>query len=532
MTEHTTPTVDLAALKARQQATWASGDYAVVGTTLQIVGERLCETIDLRAGSKVLDVAAGNGNATLAAARRFCEVTSTDYVPALLERGRARAAAERQDIAFSVEDAEAMSFPDASFDVVLSTFGVMFTADHAGRRRRCCGSASPAAPSPWRTGRPRASSARSSRPSAATCRRRRARSRRRSGARGTRSRRCSATARARSSCTRQTFAFRYRSPGHFLEVFRTWYGPTHKAFQALGDKGAALEADLLALLDSLNTARDGTLVVPSGLRRGGDPQGLSFRRSAAGPDFSSRTAFQPSSFSGPLIRRPPPAPATGAGAPCSSRAESPASSRTPRAAPGSRPRTSRRSRGFAGSIRSRVATRHSPAADRQQVERHPDREVRAQRRVHRDQHRLAPLLERGLGPHHPVEDRLAVLVLADLQERRVVGRLDEVALRVDQEQPHLPAEPLAADQHRGRGRSAASAPSARRSGRRRRSACARRSRRPRASVSASMIEVGAAPRRAISCCSLAIAVWVTDRLPAVRITITRSPGSSKTNILR
>ena len=95
MTEHTTPTVDLAALKARQQATWASGDYAVVGTTLQIVGERLCETIDLRAGSKVLDVAAGNGNATLAAARRFCEVTSTDYVPALLERGRARAAAER-----------------------------------------------------------------------------------------------------------------------------------------------------------------------------------------------------------------------------------------------------------------------------------------------------------------------------------------------------------------------------------------------------------------------------------------------------
>ena len=130
MTELTTPPSTSRALKAKQQATWASGDYAVVGTTLQIVGERLCETIDLRAGSKVLDVAAGNGNATLAAARRFCEVTSTDYVPALLERGRARAAAERQAIDFRVEDAEALSFPDASFDVVLSTFGVMFTADH------------------------------------------------------------------------------------------------------------------------------------------------------------------------------------------------------------------------------------------------------------------------------------------------------------------------------------------------------------------------------------------------------------------
>ena len=124
MTELSTPTVDLAALKARQQATWASGDYAVVGTTLQIVAERLCETIDLHAASKVLDVAAGNGNATLAAACRFCEVTSTDYVPALIERGRARAAAEGQDIAFEVADAEALPFADASFDVVLSSMAL------------------------------------------------------------------------------------------------------------------------------------------------------------------------------------------------------------------------------------------------------------------------------------------------------------------------------------------------------------------------------------------------------------------------
>ena len=123
-------TVDLEALKVRQQATWASGDYAAIGTTLQIVGEQLCETIDLAPGSKVLDVAAGNGNATLAAARRFCEVTSTDYVPALLARAGERASAERQRVTFQVEDAENLSFPEASFDVVLSTFGVMFVADH------------------------------------------------------------------------------------------------------------------------------------------------------------------------------------------------------------------------------------------------------------------------------------------------------------------------------------------------------------------------------------------------------------------
>jgi len=130
MNQQATPTIDLGALKARQRATWASGDYAAIGTTLQIVGERLCETIDLRPGARVLDVAGGNGNASLAAARRFCDVTATDYVPALVERARERAAAERQQIAFAVEDAEALTFPDESFDVVLSTFGVMFTADH------------------------------------------------------------------------------------------------------------------------------------------------------------------------------------------------------------------------------------------------------------------------------------------------------------------------------------------------------------------------------------------------------------------
>ncbi len=119
---------------------WASGDFAVIGTTIQIVGEMICEAVDLRGGERVLDVAAGNGNATLAAARRFGIVTSTDYVPALLERGRKRAEAEGADVTFQVADAEALPFPDASFDVVLSTFGVMFAPNHelAARRADAC----------------------------------------------------------------------------------------------------------------------------------------------------------------------------------------------------------------------------------------------------------------------------------------------------------------------------------------------------------------------------------------------------------
>src|SRR5262245_19469257 len=124
------PTIDLSVIKNRQQVAWASGDYAVIGTTLQIVGEQLCEAVDLRAGQRVLDVAAGNGNATLAAARRFADVLSTDYVGALLERGRARAAAERLPVTFQEADGEALPFADASFDVVLSTFGIMFTPNH------------------------------------------------------------------------------------------------------------------------------------------------------------------------------------------------------------------------------------------------------------------------------------------------------------------------------------------------------------------------------------------------------------------
>src|SRR5512141_1232428 len=117
----------LASIKSRQQEAWSTGNYAAVGTTLQMVGESLCEALDLRSGTRVLDVAAGNGNATLAAARRWCDVTSTDYVPSLLESGRARARAEGHVIEFQEADAENLPFPDGSFDAVMSTFGVMFT---------------------------------------------------------------------------------------------------------------------------------------------------------------------------------------------------------------------------------------------------------------------------------------------------------------------------------------------------------------------------------------------------------------------
>ena len=137
----TLATIDLAAIKSRQQVAWGSGDYAMIGTTLQIVGEMLCEAVDLRSNQRVLDVAAGNGNATLAAARRFADVVSTDYVGALLDRGRERAKAERLPVTFQEADAEALPFADASFDVVLSTFGVMFTPNHAQARnelKRVC----------------------------------------------------------------------------------------------------------------------------------------------------------------------------------------------------------------------------------------------------------------------------------------------------------------------------------------------------------------------------------------------------------
>lgn len=253
---------DLAAIKGRQQKAWSSGDYAIVGVTLQIVGETLCEAVDLRAGQRVLDVAAGNGNATLAAARRFAEVTSTDYVGSLLERGRERAMADRLPVAFREADAEALPFADASFDVVLSTFGVMFAPDQqraadelirvcrpggkiglanwtpegfVGQLFKTIGKHLPPpfgvqSPSLW----------------------------------GNRSHldklfgsKASVAAQSRN------FVFRYKSLEHWIEIFRSYYGPVVKAFEALdATAGAALKADIEALLEKFNIADDGTLVIP------------------------------------------------------------------------------------------------------------------------------------------------------------------------------------------------------------------------------------------------------------------------------
>ena len=254
---------DLGAIKQRQQVTWGSGDYAVIGTRLQIVGETLAEAADIRAGENVLDVAAGNGNASLAAARRFANVVSTDYVPALLEKGRRRAEAEELPLVFREADAEALPFGDASFDVALSTFGVMFTPDHAraahemlrvvraggrialanwtpegfiGQLFKTMGAHVPppaglASPLLW----------------------------------GTEQHVSDLFAGAgHIQAVRKVYHFRYSSAAHWLQVFRDYYGPTLKAFAALDEHGGqALARDIIALLERCNTAGHTSLVVPS-----------------------------------------------------------------------------------------------------------------------------------------------------------------------------------------------------------------------------------------------------------------------------
>jgi ubiquinone/menaquinone biosynthesis C-methylase UbiE len=258
-------TPDYSAIKAKQNAAWASGDYARIGTTLQIVGESLAETMNLRPGSTVLDIAAGNGNATLAFARRFMEVTSTDYVDALLERGRARAEAEGQTVHFQVADAEQLPFNDGGFDAVVSTFGVMFTPNQAraaGEMLRVCRPGGMIGMANWTPegfigqvfktlGKFIAPPAGVSSPALW----------------GTKSfvEQHFGQSAKRIVFESRTFAFRYRSPDHFIDVFRGYYGPMHKAFLALDPLGqAALTKDLLAVIAALNVATDGSMNVPSG----------------------------------------------------------------------------------------------------------------------------------------------------------------------------------------------------------------------------------------------------------------------------
>lgn len=256
------PAPDLGAVKARQQAAWASGDYAIVGTTLQIVGESLAEAMDLRAGSRVLDVAAGNGNATLAAARRWAEVTSTDYVPALLDRGRARAEAEALPVTFREADAEALPFADGSFDAVLSTFGVMFTPDQdraAAEMLRVCRGGGKIGLANWTPegfiGQVFKTIGRHVPPPAGV---------RPPSQWGTRARLEELFGHAATVAAEpRHFTFRYRSPAHFVGIFRQWYGPVVKAFAALSeDRRPELEADLLDTVARFNRADDGTVVAP------------------------------------------------------------------------------------------------------------------------------------------------------------------------------------------------------------------------------------------------------------------------------
>jgi ubiquinone/menaquinone biosynthesis C-methylase UbiE len=260
----TVSSAHLNAIKARQRATWASGDFGIISTTLQIVGESLCEAVDLRAGSRVLDVAAGNGNCSLAAARRWANVTSTDYVPALLEDGRRRAEGDRLLISFQEADAEALPFANETFDVVLSSFGVMFTPDHAraaSELLRVCRSGGRIGLANWtprsfigqlfgvigRHVSPPAGLTLASRwgvaeyldtlfwPTASDI-----------------------------DTTLREFVFRYHSAAHWIDVFRTWYGPVHKAFAALPkDAQQRLERDLTYLIARFNTSGDSTVVVPS-----------------------------------------------------------------------------------------------------------------------------------------------------------------------------------------------------------------------------------------------------------------------------
>ena len=256
-------TPDFDAIKQRQQATWASGDFAVIGTTLQIVGESLAEAVDIRAGERVLDIAAGNGNATLAAAHRFAQVTSTDYVAALLDKGRERAIAEGYDVTFQVADAENLPFAANRFDVALSTFGAMFTPEHERTAREMLRVVRPGGRIGLANWTPEGFIGELFKVIGAYV----------PPPAGLRSPALWGTEphlialfgpEAREiRCERRMFNFRYRSAAHWLQIFRDYYGPTHKAFAALAPKEqAALAADITAVLDRRNTGGSESLVVP------------------------------------------------------------------------------------------------------------------------------------------------------------------------------------------------------------------------------------------------------------------------------
>jgi len=252
------------AIKERMHKIWTSGDFSKIGNSIVIVGEMLCEAVDLHSGRKVLDVATGSGNAAISAARRFCEVTGMDLAPESIEHARRRAGAEGMEIAFEVGDAEDLSYSDASFDAVLSTFGVMFCPRQeqaAGELLRVCRRGGKIGLANWtpdgfignmlRTVGKHVPPPPGIKPPPLW---------------GTEERLRELLGEGVSSldATRRTYLFRYPSAEHFVGWFREYYGPTVRAFAALDPSGQeALARDLEELLEDRNTSGDETLVVPS-----------------------------------------------------------------------------------------------------------------------------------------------------------------------------------------------------------------------------------------------------------------------------
>ncbi len=256
--------VDLAAVKQRQQAMWASGDFSIIGTTLQIVGETLCEAAELDAGAKVLDVACGNGNAALAAAHRFCHVVGLDYVPSLLARARERAAAEKLSVDFVEGDAEQLPFESASFDAALSTFGVMFAPDQARAARELVRVVKPGgkiALASWTpegfVGRMLVTVSKHVPPPPGVAS---------PVYWGNEERLRELFPSVRKlAVNRRQFVFRYESAKHMIDTFRQYYGPTFKAFGALdAERQARLSLDLHELCEQFRSAsQTKSLAVPA-----------------------------------------------------------------------------------------------------------------------------------------------------------------------------------------------------------------------------------------------------------------------------
>jgi len=255
---------DLAAVKRRQQEIWASGDFAVVAARIVLVAEQLCDTADLHAGWRVLDVATGSGNAAIAAARLGCTAIGVDYVPALLERGRRRAAAEGLSVKLLEGDAEALAFPDALFDAVTSVFGCMFAPDHpqaAAELLRVCRPGGTIALASWT---PegfigelfRTVSAHVPPPAGVQ-------SPLLWGTEG-HLRELFGEGIASLEVMERTFTFRFPSAEHFVTFFRLWYGPTVKAFAALDNAAHdALEADLVELARRFDRLGTDAIAIPA-----------------------------------------------------------------------------------------------------------------------------------------------------------------------------------------------------------------------------------------------------------------------------